>query len=182
MRGSRFRDVSACCVGGTFLVASTLFVGGMVLLGCAETMGPASGWGVTDLPDTYPAQADVLEAAKGVIGERYRLSSASTEGGFVYALGPVVMDGGSKTRKQISVYALRNFTGAFEPVVRVRQYVEVGSPELKVQPESASSSRAAPIAGNQWHALDNLPYEEQAIYDAILQRLAKKDAPPAQSS
>jgi hypothetical protein len=136
---------------------------------------------MTDLPDAYPAASDVLDAAKGVIGERYPLSSSSAEGGFVYALTPVAMDGASKTRKQISVYALRNFTGAYEPVVRVRQYVEVGSPELKVDPESASPRRAAPIAGNKWQALDFLPYEEQEIYDAILERLVEKEA-PSQSS
>lgn len=154
------------------------------LVGCAETVGPSTGWGLTDLPEAYPTQTDVLEAAKAVVEAQYPMSAASMEGGFVYALAPVVMDGASKTRKQISVYALRNFTGAFEPVVRVRQYVEVGSPILKADPESASPHRSAPIAGNEWHALDNMPYEEQAIYDAILERLAQRDqtgAPPAAS-
>ena len=59
-----------------------------------------------ELPKTGPSQTAVLEAAKSVIQERYPMSAASERpehGAFVTALTPPAMDGGIKTRKQISV-------------------------------------------------------------------------------
>lgn len=108
------------------------------------------------------------------------MSAVSEQAGFVVAVTPVRMDGGSKTRKEISVLVRRNFTGAYDPVVRVRQFVEIGSPTVSASPETANAAWAVPVAGNEWHAIDYLPYEEQALYDAILLRVAP--AAPAGSS
>jgi hypothetical protein len=151
---------------------------GMGIPGCHETMVPSTGWGMTDLPDTYPPKEAVFEAAREVIQQRYPMSSASAEHGQVFALTPVTMDGTYKSRKQISVLALRNFTGAYEPVVRVRQLVEVAQPPLKSDPESGNLVQAKPLAFNKWQALDFLPFEEQEIYDAILAKLSKDRPAP----
>lgn len=140
--------------------------------GCYDSPSPANGWGLSPLPATPPAYDQVFQAAKSVVQERYPMSAVSEEAGFIVALTPVRMDGGSKTRKEISVLVRRNFTGAYDPVVRVRQFVEIGSPTLSANPETANAAWAAPLAGNEWHAVDYLPYEEQALYDAILQRVA----------
>jgi len=106
------------------------------------------------------------------------MSSASPENGQVFALTPVTMDGASKSRKQISELALRNFTGAYEPVVRVRQLIDVAQPPVKSDPESGSVTQAQPLAFHEWQALDFLPYEEQEIYDAILAKLSKDRQSP----
>ena len=146
------------------------------IAGCAEPVAPSQGWGLVDLPDVSPTSGEVLAAAKTVIQERYPRSSFSEKSGVVLALGPVTMDGGSKTRTQISVLAKRNYTGAYEPVVRVSYCVEVGQPGLLADPESGNMARAQPIRKQRWHVLDYRPYEEQEIYDAILDELVANAA------
>jgi len=135
--------------------------------GCYESPTPSEGYGLIDLPDTPPGYDAVLDAAASVIQERYPSSSLSRRSGLVLANTPVVMDGGSKTRKMISVRVLRMFTGAYEPEVRVRKEVEVGFPETNANPETANAALAKPVASNMWQTLDYLPYEEQELYDAI---------------
>ncbi len=155
-------------------------VGFLSLVGCHESPTPSQGWGLVDLPDTPPARKDVLTAARSAIAEAYPHSatSCSPDSGFVIAVTPVEMTGGSKTRKQISVMVLRNFTGAYEPVVRVRQFVEVGSPGVRANPESGNAVYAVPLANNEWHTLDYLPYEEQALYDTIMKKLEEAGERP----
>ena len=155
-------------------VAVAAWLAGWV--GCAETVAPSDGWGMTDLPDVFPTAKDVVAASKAAVETRYPMVSALERSGSVIAFSPVFMDGGSKSRKQISVVALRNFTGAYEPVVRVRQFVEVGMPPLGTDPESANVSAAVPLVTHKWQALDFLPYEEQELYDDILARLADAKA------
>jgi len=131
-----------------------------------------------NLPDTRPHQSEVLQAAKEVIAERYPQSTASEKAGYVIALSPVSMDGTWKTKKQISVVLVRNYTGAYEPVVRVWKLVESGSPTIANNPDAPGYSymitEATPFATNEWTPLDYLPFEEQEIYDAILAKLASK--------
>lgn len=158
-------------------VFGSVLAGASLLSGCHESPSPASGWGLTHFPPTAPGYEQVLDAVQQVISERYPMSAVSREVGFVVALTPVRMDGGSKTRKEISVLVRKNFTGAYDPVVRVRQFVEVGMPSLDSDPETANIGRAAPLARNEWQALDYLPYEEQALYDAILERISSPGAP-----
>jgi hypothetical protein len=136
-----------------------------------------------NLPQTGPQEADVLRAAREVIAERYPQSTASEKAGYVIALSPVTLDGAWKTKKQISVVLVRNYTGAYEPVVRVRKLVASNSP-VATNPEAAAYSytitEAVPFAMNEWTLMDDLPLEEQEIYDAILAKLAlqKPSAPP----
>lgn len=151
------------------------------LSGCAESFGPSQGWGMVDLPDVSPTSAEVVEAARLVIQERYPRSAVSEKSGVVVALGPVTMDGGSKTRTQISVLAKRNYTGAYEPVVRVCYCVEVAQPEVLADPGSASLAKAQPIGRERWHVLEYRPYEEQDIYNAILDRLIEIQTPPGKT-
>lgn len=133
-----------------------------------------------NLPDTRPHQAEVLQAAREVIAERYPQSTASEKAGYVIALSPVSMDGTWKTKKQISVVLVRNYTGAYEPVVRVWKLVESGSPAITNNPDAPGTSYsitdANPFATNEWTPLDYLPFEEQEIYDAILAKLANRKA------
>ena len=149
------------------------------LSGCAESFSPSQGWGMVDLPEVSPTAAEVVAAAKSVIQQRYPRSAVSEKSGVVLALGPVTLDGGSRTRTQVSVLAKRNYTGAYEPVVRVCYCVEVGQPDLLADPESASMAAARPIRGQRWHVLDYRPYEEQEIYDAILDKLIETTAASA---
>jgi hypothetical protein len=146
-----------------------------VLAGCL----PLALGACMNLPSTGPQQSEVLQAAKEVIAERYPQSTASEKAGYVIALSPVSMDGTWKTKKQISVVLVRNYTGAYEPVVRVWKLVESGSPTIANNPEAPGYSYqitdATPFATNEWTPLDYLPFEEQEIYDAILAKLAKAD-------
>jgi len=159
------------------------------VVSCQGPAEPSTGWGYQALPETPPTQEMLLGAAKAAIAERYPMYAVSERSGFVYALSPVTLEGASKARRQISVVLLRNFTGAYEPVVRVRQYVEVGSPAGKADPGSGNTGLAKPLAADEWLPLDYLPYEEQQIYEAIFKKLAQqggaaKDAagqPPGQS-
>lgn len=131
----------------------------------------------SSLPNTPPSRAAVFEAAKEVISERYPLSAPSERGGFVYALTPVELTANSPTRKQISVIVQRNFTGAYDPIVKVRLYADVGTPSLTGNPDSPNSAfypDANPLALPGWQVLDYLPYEEQEIHDGILKKLQGK--------
>jgi hypothetical protein len=175
MEGTEFMSVPRLPPRGVVLAAV------LGLVGCHETVGPSSGWGLTNLPDTQPDFERAMAAARAVVQDRYPMSGASDQGGFLVALTPVVMDGGSKTRKEISVFLRRNFTGAYDPVVRIRKFVDVATPELRANPESANAARAMPVVDNEWHALDYLPYEEQELYDAILEKIASLEgSPPAE--
>ena len=127
--------------------------------------------GCLNLPEPKVSQEAVFAAAEEVVAKRYPMYSASKETGWVYALSPVEMNGGSKTQKQISVLVTRNFTGSYNPQVRVRQYVETGAVAHSANPDSSSPLLAVPMARNRWQALDYMRYEEQAIYDEILARL-----------
>jgi hypothetical protein len=135
---------------------------GVFFLGCQE------------LPEPRVSRESVLEATKEVVAKRYPMYRASEEGAWVYAVGPVEMQGASKTRKQVSVRVLQNFTGSYDPEVRIRQYAEIGTTPMGGDPEAASVSLAHPLAANQWQPLEYLYYEEQEIYDEIRARLEPK--------
>ena len=144
-----------------------LMIPGLLLFTAAPFLG-----GCQNLPEPKVSQRAVFAAAEEVVAQRYPMYAVSRESGFVYAVSPVEMNGGSKTKKQISVLATRNLTGSYAPQVRVLRYVEIGTPSTGANPESASANYlATPVDANRWQALDYLRYEEQAIYDEIMQRL-----------
>lgn len=127
-------------------------------------------------PKTSPdlSEKAVFQAAKEVIEARYAYTAASQGNGFVVATTPIRMDGNSKTRRQISVFAQRNYTGNFEPVVRVRKVVEVGEPILNSDPETDDLGKAVPLARNEWKTLCYLPNEEEELTHAILSKIVPK--------
>lgn len=135
-----------------------------------------------DLPQgNGPSRELVLNAAREVIQERYPMSYTSEEGGHVYAKAPVVLDGAQRTHKKISVFVTQNHTGAYEPVVRVRHYTDVATPELAIDTGGVPVGRASawsPFAEERWVAMGFLPYEEQEVTDAILRRLSGAGLPP----
>ena len=117
----------------------------------------------------------VFDAAKAVISSKYPMSQCSERKGFLVALTPTELEGATRTRKQISVLIWRNFTGAYEPVVKVRQYVQMESPYTKADPGSGNAALAKPLGRTEWQFLDDRPYEEQEIYEAILKAV---EGPP----
>jgi len=147
---------------------------GHVQLRRATIVLGVSLFGCQELPDPRVSRESVLDATKEVVAKRYPMYRASEEGAWVYAVGPVEMQGASKTRKQVSVRVLRNFTGSYDPEVRIRQYVEIGTTPMGGDPESSSVSLAHPLAANQWRPLEYLYYEEQEIYDEIRTKLEPK--------
>ncbi len=130
--------------------------------------------GCYNLPEPKVTEHAVFQAAREVIEGRYPQTAASENNGFLVALTPVKIEGSSKTRKQISVLVQRNYTGNYEPVVKVRRVVEVGTPYLGSNPETADLGAAAPLATNEWRTLDDLPYEEEDITSAIWKKLEPK--------
>jgi hypothetical protein len=132
-------------------------------------------------PDTPPRQNELFQAAREVIAERYPMSATSEKAGYLIAMSPVRMDGTWKTRKQISVLLVRNYTGAHDPVVRVWTLVDRGEPTIPNDPEAPGYSYtitdARPFAKNEWTPLVNLPHEEQEIYDAIIAKLGPSSPP-----
>jgi hypothetical protein len=130
------------------------------------------GVGCLELPAPKVSQQAVFAAAEEVVAKRYPMYAAYKESGWVYAVSPVEMKGGSKTKKAISVRAAQNFTGSYDPQVRVLEYVETGPPPLGGDPESDSPNLARPMHTNRWQVLDYMRYEEQAIYDEILRKLS----------
>jgi hypothetical protein len=124
------------------------------------------------LPETGPKRSQVVDAARTVIEQRYPLSAASQKGDLLLALTPVEVEGLYKTRKQISVSIRRNYTGAWDLMVRVVKHVEVSEPvAFGVDPESENLSLAKPVGTQRWQPLQNLPVEEAALKDEILDKL-----------
>jgi hypothetical protein len=126
-----------------------------------------------EMPKTGPSAQAVLDAAREVITARYPMSAASQgtpEEGFVAAVTPPALEGGAKTQRRISVIVRQNYTGAYEPVVRVRQYVDMATP-LNGSPQAESPALAAPLDENRWRVMGYLEYEEQELTQAIFQKL-----------
>jgi hypothetical protein len=148
---------------GTTLKAGGCFLS-LAFLGCQAY----------ELPRTGPSQTAVLEAAKSVIQERYPMSAASERpenGAFVTAVTLPAMDGGLLTRKQISVIMRQNYTGAWEPVVTVRQYMNVATPSLEGDPGNTSPALAVPLDEHRWRSMGYLEYEQDELTQAIFQKL-----------
>ena len=136
-----------------------------VLLGSCE---------LYELPPTGPGAKAVLDAATGVIAERYPMTASSVvnpEEGFVNAITSPAMEGGAKTRRRISVIVRRNYTGAYEPVVRVRQDVDMATPLEGLPTGTGSPALASPLDQNRWRVMGYLELAEQALTEAILRRL-----------
>lgn len=148
-------------VGVFTLGVATLSVPAFLASGCAYIP-----------PQGVVSQEAVVQAAAAVIQERYPQSSAQLGPSQVVAITPTEMTGSSKSRRQISVIIRQNYTGNYEPVVRVLKVVDWASVGWDADPETAQVTRAHPLRGNEWHPLDYLPYEEQELYDAIRARIA----------
>lgn len=126
-----------------------------------------------ELPKTGPSAKAVQDAAREAIAERYPMSAASEsrpEEGIVTAVTSPTMEGGAKTQRRISVVIRRNYTGAYEPVVRVRQFVDMATP-LEGLPDGGSPALAAPLDKNRWRLMGYLEYEEDELTAAILRKL-----------
>ena len=129
-----------------------------------------SGCGVYEIPQTGAPEERVLEATRDVITDRYPMSITSEDYAYVLALTPAEAVSGSTTKKQISVRLVQNYTGSYEPIVRVRQYVDMATASLDGDP-AAHPSLANPFADHRWRAMGFLEYEEQELRDAIREKL-----------
>ena len=128
--------------------------------------------GCTAYPDTAPDKAAVFAAAREVLNERYPMSSSSERYEQLYALTAIGLHGNSKSRKQIAVTVRRNFTGAYEPRVSVTQYLEWTPASIsRGDPGSDSTADSLVMGPHRWRPLERLPLEEQAIYEAIMDKL-----------
>src|SRR5262245_52276489 len=94
--------------------------------------------GCLNLPEPKVTQSSVVAAAKAVIADRYPMHAVSEQDGVVLALSPVGLEGSSRTRKQISVYVKRNYTGSFDADVSVRTWVAMEKKHTTGDPESPS--------------------------------------------
>ncbi len=130
--------------------------------------------GCYNLPEPRVTEKSVFDAAREVIQARYPNSAASQQNGFVVALTPVEIEGLTKTRKQISVDVRRVYTGNYEPVVRIRQVADVGTPHRTSNPETDDLGAAVPLAENEWRTLGYLPTEEVELTNAILAKIQPK--------
>lgn len=139
-----------------------------------------------DYPDTPPQKDEVFAAAREVLQERYPMSSASEGHAQLFALTPVDLEGNSRSRKQISIYVSRNWTGAYEPTVAVTQYIEWAEPPVQLSdPGSDLPARTSIHPSSRWRPLQRLPMEEKSIYDAIMGRLlpgSARTSPPGAST
>jgi len=135
-------------------------------------------------PASTPSEEAVYTAAASVIKEKYPLSGTFRNSSSFMALTPVEMDGGYKSRKQISVLVRRTYIGGWEPIVRVTKLIDTARPTMSNNVEAPALAwkvtEAVPFAVNDWEPIDYLPYEEQEIYDEILRRVAAQPAPPPQ--
>lgn len=127
------------------------------------------------LPETAPQQETVFKAAREALSERYPRTSTSKGQTHVYSITGVVLDGGSKTRKAISVRVVRNYTGAYEPIVTVTQYFDWGEAPLASDIESPFVTQNQVMYKARWRPLSRLPHEEAELYDAIMSKLQPKE-------
>lgn len=148
--------------------AGGIALGVLALVGCV-------GY---DYPETPPHRDEVFAAARQVLQERYPMSSSTEGQEQLFALTGVDLEGTSRSRKQISVYVSRNWTGAYEPTVSVVQYIEWSEPPHALSdPGSDLPARTSLHPPSRWRPLQRLPMEEKAIYDAIMGKLLTSMAP-----
>lgn len=141
----------------------------LVPLSFAFALAVSSGCQLYQPPETGPGEEVVFEAARQVIAERYPNATPVRKSNLVLALTPVEMDGGHKSRKQITVQVHRNYLGAWEPKVRVVKHIEVGEPPLEADPEAETPRGAGITAQHDWQPLVHLPIEANGLRQAILE-------------
>lgn len=129
------------------------------------------GLGCYTVPEGKVPLDAALSAAREVLTERYPMSWATLKDDVLVAVTPMEVEGATKVRKQISIIMQRNYTGNYEPIVRVRKSFDVGAPYYRPNPETDNLALAAPVAAPEWRHYDDMLLEEQALYDAILQKL-----------
>lgn len=129
-----------------------------------------SGCAVT-LPQTGPGVDEVFAAAKQVIQDQYPMSAPVTRSNVIVAVSNGELDGSYKTRRQITVRLRRNYTGAWDPQVRVVKHVETSEPRLAADPESPDPGHAHPVGFRKWTPLQHMTYEEQELRERILKAL-----------
>ena len=130
------------------------------------------GCSVNELPTTGAPRNAVLDATREAIAEQYSdMNIASADLGYVLALSPPAIEGATTTKRQISVRLVQNYTGAYEPIVRVRHYFDIATPSMEGDP-AAHPISASPFADHEWKPMGFLPHEEEALRAAIREKLA----------
>jgi hypothetical protein len=140
------------------------------------SLAPLGGCRLYDLPETGPAEESVFAAAEQVILSHYPMATATRRSNAVLALTPVRMDGGYPSRTQITVHVAQNYTGAWEPRVRVTRHVDVAEPPLDANPDSDAPGNAHPVVRTHWKPLVHLDYEAERLRDEILAALSPSAA------
>ncbi|MCZ6793558.1 MAG: hypothetical protein O7J95_08095 [Planctomycetota bacterium] len=130
-----------------------------------------TGCELYEIPENGPGRQAVFEAARRVMLERYPQAMPVERSGLILLVTPVEMDGAYASRKKITVYVARNYTGAWEPRVRVEKHIEIEEPFLASDPDGESPGDANPAVARRWKPLMFLPMEEKALTDRILQDL-----------
>ncbi|HVR73252.1 MAG TPA: hypothetical protein VMT52_02930 [Planctomycetota bacterium] len=133
------------------------------------------GLGCSTVPEGKVPRDAVFRAASEVLTERYPQSWSTLKDDVLVAVTPMEVEGATKVRKQISIMIGRNYTGNYEPIVRVRKSFDLGSPHYRPNPETDNLALAAPVAAPEWRHYDDMLLEEKDLYDAILQKLQPRD-------
>jgi len=147
----------------------------VVALGLATTGACFSGCSTPpykfQLPPQGPARQDVLETASDVVRERYPMSTVSMDGGYLLAVTSPQMEGGARTMRRISVLVEQNYTGHFQPLVRVQHDVDVATPTV-AEVDATHPLKASPFGKSRWRVMGYLEHEEVALTRAILDKLS----------
>jgi len=130
-------------------------------LGCAPNY---------NLKATEPTRSAVLDAVSEVIHNRYPMSRTHSEDGYVLAVTPVTLEGVTRTKRSISVRVLQNYTGGFEPVVRVRHDFDAATPEVG-EVSTTDPVKASPFGRERWRPMGYLTLEEEALAAAIREKI-----------
>ena len=142
-----------------------------VLLPAALATSLAAGCAARyNVRPTDPTRAAVLAAVSEVIQERYPMSRTHTTDGYVLAVTPAKLEGATRTKRSISVMVEQNYTGAYEPFVRVRHDVDVATP-IVGEVSSTNPVKASPFGRERWRPMGHLELEEDALATAILSRI-----------
>lgn len=127
--------------------------------------------GCYQLPETRPGKDEVFQAAESVILERYPMAVPIRDSQMLLARTPVEMEAAYLSCLQITVHVTQNFTGAWEPTVRVAKYIETGEPPLGGDPQADTPAEAHLVARNEWTPLAYMQAEAVAIQKEILARV-----------
>ena len=147
-----------------FLILSGL-LGGIAVVGAGCTVYPKAPPG-----RTYD---NVLGAVEEVVKAKYPFSATYQKSVSVFAMGAVEWFGTDRARKQIHVHVRKLYTGHFDAEVSVVLLKQVDEPRLGTSdPASRYVTISRPVMTRpESLAIQRLTGEEQALYEAVLQRL-----------